>query len=120
LKVNGKEIVWEDAPKGYFPGEVKMHVLWQDEKTGASFTLLKASKGEGWDRPHSHPNTNEWTILLAGEAETAYGARIRASLDDIQFSFMPKGKTHSGADTKVIQEVLWLRYQDGPSARVNK
>jgi hypothetical protein len=121
LKVNGKEIKWEDAPKGYFAvSGVKQHVLWRDEKTGANLTLLKGPKGKGWDSPHTHPNANEWTIILAGEGEAADGTRTTASADDIMFDFSPKGKTHGTAGEKIIQEVIWLRYQDGPSTRVNK
>lgn len=121
MKVNGKEIKWDDVPKGYFPvSGIKQHVLWRDEKTGANLTLLHAPKGKGWDSPHSHPNANEWTIILAGEAEMADGTRGKASADDIMFDFNPKGKTHGSVGGKVVQEVMWLRYQDGPSTRVNK
>jgi hypothetical protein len=121
MKVNGKEIEWEDAPKGYFAvSGVKMHVLWRDEKTGASLALLKAPTGKWPDRPHAHPNANEWTISWSGEVEAADGTRTKVSADDISFGFNPKSKTHSSSGGKIIQELMWLRYQDGPSTRENK
>jgi hypothetical protein len=121
MKVNGKEIKWVDVPKGYFPvSGVKMHVLWHDEKTGANLTLLRAPKGKGWDSAHSHPNANEWTIMLAGEAEDTNGTLWKMSAENLLFDFTPKAKTHGGPGGKVVEEVMWLRYQDGPSTRVNK
>ena len=63
MKVNGKEIKWEDAPKAYFLTDVKMHVLWRDEKTGAGLTLLKAPKGKNFDQPHTHPKFEELSFL---------------------------------------------------------
>jgi hypothetical protein len=48
------------------------------------------------------------------------GTHWKGSADDIMFSFSPKGKTHGTAGVKVIQEVTWIRYLDGPATRVNK
>jgi hypothetical protein len=121
MKVNGKEIKWEDAPKGDFVTDVKAHVLWRDEKTGANLTLLKAPKGKMQrDQAHLHPSANEWTVIFAGETELPDGTRMTASADNLYFGFFPKGLTHSGSENKVNQEVIWLRYLDGPPARINK
>jgi hypothetical protein len=93
MKVNGKEIRWEDPPKGEFFTDVKAHVLWQDKKTGANLTILKAPKSEkNVMAPHAHPNANEWAMYLAGEFETADGTRITISPDNNIFAFSPKAK----------------------------
>ena len=121
MMVNGKEVKWEDAPKGWFPvSGVKMHVLWRDEKTGANITLFRAPKGKGWDSPHSHPNVNEVSIGISGEMETPDGTNWKFSADNLMLSHSPKGTTHGTAGGKVIQEATWIRYQDGAGTRVNK
>jgi len=121
MKVNGKEIKWEDPPKGDFWTDIKIHVLWEDEKTGANLTLLKAPKSEtALMGAHAHPDANEWSYYLAGEAEAADGTRITVSADNTRFGFNPKGVTHGGGGGKVIRELMWLRYHDGPSKRVHK
>ena len=119
--MNGKEIKWQDPPKGDFWTDVKMYVLWQDKKTGANLTLLRAPKSDkAVMGPHAHPNANEWSVYLAGEGETPDGTRIKASADNIVFGFVPKGEIHAKESGKVIQELTWIRYHDGPSTRVNK
>ena len=122
MKVNGKEITWEDGPKGDFWTDIKVHTLWKDEKTGANIQLLKAppSKippmGE-----HKHPDANERAYYLAGEMESADGTPTVISADNTVFAFNQKGVMHgTGEEVKVIKEMVWLRFHDGPSKRVHK
>jgi hypothetical protein len=122
MKVNGKEIKWEDGPKGDFWTDIKIHTLWKDEKTGANLTLLKAPVS---DIPpmgaHAHPDANERAIYLGGEMEAADGTRTIVSADNTLFGFVSKGETHgTGGGGKIIREMTWIRYHDGPSARVHK
>jgi hypothetical protein len=121
MKINGKEIEWKDGPKGDFWTDIKMHVLWENEKTGANLALLKAPPS---DTPpmgaHMHPDANEWAYYLAGEIESADGTRIKVTADNTVFAFNTKGVTHAGDGGKIIKEMLWLRYHDGASTRVHK
>jgi hypothetical protein len=121
MKVNGKEIKWEDGPKGDFWTDVKVHTLWEDKKTGANLTLLKAPKSE---TPvmgaHAHPNANEWSFYLAGEVQTADGTRATISADNTMFGFVAKGESHGKDAWKAIRETMWIRYHDGGSKRVQK
>ncbi len=121
MKINGKEITWEDGPKGDFWTDIKVHTLWKDDKTGANLQLLRAPPSEGPTMgDHMHPDANEWAIYLSGEAEAADGTRIVVSADNTIFAFNPKGKTHGGGGGKVIRELTWLRFHDGPSKRIHK
>ena len=122
MKVNGKEIKWEDPPKGEYLTDVKIHVLWEDKKTGANLTLLKAPKAAGpVMEPHAHHNANEWSFYLAGELEAADGTKVTVSPDNTMFGFVSKGETHGkGGVWKALGEVTWLRYHDGPSTRAIK
>jgi hypothetical protein len=45
VKMNGKDVEGEDPPKGDFLTDVKIKVLWRDEKTGAYFRLIKIPVG---------------------------------------------------------------------------
>jgi hypothetical protein len=125
MKVNGKVIRWKDPLKGDFLTDVKVHTLWEDRKTGANLTLIKASPGKGpVMKAHVHPNANEWSLYLAGEGEYADGSRVTVSADDTTFQYNPKGETHGytprDEDSKITREFVWVRYHDGPSMRVNK
>jgi hypothetical protein len=121
MKVNGKEIKWEDGPKGDFWTDIKVHTLWKDEKTGANLQLLKAPPS---DIPpmgeHKHPDANEWAYYLAGEMESADGTRSVITADNTGFGFNPKDVFHGTGGGKIIKETLWLRFHDGPSKRVHK
>jgi len=67
-----------------------------------------------------YPNANEWSYYLAGEAKGEDGTRMTVSADNTVFSYTPKGERHGGGGGKVIREMMWMRYHDGPSKRVIK
>ncbi len=121
MKINGKEVKWEDGPKGDFWTDIKVHTIWKDEQTGANLQLLKAPVS---DTPpmgaHMHPEANEWSYYLAGEGEMPDGTRMTISADNTVFAFNQKGVTHGGGGGKVVEEMVWLRFHDGPSKRVHK
>lgn len=119
--MNGKEIKWEDAPKGHYLTDVKIHVLWRDEKTGAQFQLMKVPVGGLWENPHVHPDANQWALSISGEAEFPNGSKLTMGEDNYFFQFNPKGVEHAyykGA--KVNKEAFNLVYYDGPSTKVFK
>jgi hypothetical protein len=119
MKVNGKEVVWEDAPKGHYLIDVKIHVLWRDEKTGAQFQLLKAPVGGRPENPHVHPDANQYGLMISGEIELADGTKMTAGEDNYMFGFNPKGKEHAyWKGAKLNKECLFLMYYDGPSTKV--
>ena len=122
MKVNGKEVKWEDCSKDdCFLTDVKVHVLWRDEKTGASMRLLKVPVGDAWELPHQHPGANQWAIILSGLVDMTGGAQMAASGDDIFFGYGPKGETHGPPrGSKVIKEMIGIQYLDGPGAKVIK
>ena len=102
--------------------DIKVHTLWKDEKTGASLQLLKAPPSEippiG---EHMHPEANEWAYYLAGELESGDGTRTVISVDNTVFGFNEKGVMHgTGEGLRVIKEMVWLRFHDGPSKRIHK
>ena len=121
MKVNWKEIKWEDGPKGDFWTDIKVHTLWKDEKTGANLQLLRAPVS---DIPpmgeHKHPDANEWAYYLSGEMELVDGRRMVITADNTGFAFNQKDVFHGGGGGKIIKETLWLRFHDGSSKRVHK
>jgi len=88
---------------------VKEKVIWEDENTGAKMVLIKFPVGIA-DKLHSHPEADQFTYGLSGEAETADGQRI--SMDG-QFFYFPKGEMHG--ETQISKEAVALFYWDGPS-----
>ena len=121
MKVNNKDIEWEDPPKGDFLTDVKIKTLWRDEKTGAHFRLIKIPVGGLWELPHVHPGASHWTLMVSGEAEFPNGTRMTASEDNYIFMHNPKGEKHAFYEgVKVVKECVALQYFDGPSTRVTK
>lgn len=121
IKVNGKEVEWEDPPKGDFLTDVKIKVLWRDEKTGAHFRLIKIPEGGCFELPHVHPGASHWSFTISGEAELPNGARMTAGEDNYVFAFNPREEEHAyWKGMKVIKECIALQYFDGPSTRVSK
>lgn len=115
VKINGVEVEWEKAPN--FVNNVQRKILWRDEKTGATFAILKAPKGIYLEQPpHSHPHANQFTFRLSGIIEFPDGARITVSEDDYGFNYCPKDKMH-GANPEgaiVHKDYVYLHYWDGP------
>ena len=107
--VDSKKLNWEDPPRGYYLTDVKEKVIWEDERTGAKMALIKFPIGIS-DKLHSHPESDQFTYGLSGEAETGDGEKI--SMDG-QFFYFPKGEMHGA--TKITKEAIILFYWDGPS-----
>ena len=115
VKINDKEVEWEKAPN--FVNNIQRMILWKDEKTGASFAILRAPKGVYIKQePHCHPMSNQFTFNLSGVIELPDGTRVNYSQDDYRFDFCPKDKMHgaNSEDTKVLEDYVYLHYWDGP------
>ncbi|OGD57949.1 hypothetical protein A3K78_04890 [Candidatus Bathyarchaeota archaeon RBG_13_52_12] len=115
VKVNGKDVEWKRAPN--FVSNVQRQVLWKDEKTGATFAILKIPEGVYLEQvPHSHPHSNQFTFRLSGEIELPNGTHIAVSEDDYGFDYCPKDKEHGAMSngTKVLKDFVYLHYWDGP------
>ena len=52
IKVNNQDIEWEDMPEGFYLTDVKQHILWRDDETGAHFALVKFPVGGAHELPH--------------------------------------------------------------------
>ena len=107
--LDSKRLDWQDPPRGYYLTDVKEKVIWEDEKTGAKMALIKFPVGIA-DKPHCHPEADQFAYCLSGEAETGAGERI--SMDG-RFFYFPKGEIHG--ETKITKETVALFYWDGPS-----
>ena len=122
VKMRGKDVEWDDPPAGDFLTDVKIKVLWQDEKTGAHFRLIKIPKGGQWEIRHKHPNAGQWIFNLSGEVLYPSGRRPTFGEGNYFFSYVPKGKAHGqpkGSTVKIIKDVIVYQYYDGPATRVN-
>ena len=122
MKVNDKDIEWKDTPKGHYLTDVKEHVIWKDDKTGAMLALRKIPVGGVHEHPHTHPDANHWMFLLSGEAKDADGSTISCSENNYIFMFAPKGETHGGGPEgrRFTKEIIGLWYFDGPQTKVSK
>ena len=115
VKVGGKEVNWEKAPN--FVNNVQRKILWRDEETGATFAILRIPKGVLVDDiPHNHPNANQFTFRLSGEAEFPDGSRLSLPEDEYDFNFCPKGGMHGTLSkrTKILKDIIYIHYWDGP------
>ena len=120
VKVNNRDIEWEDMPEGFYLTDVKRHVLWTDEKTGAHFALVKFPKGGVHELPHIHPDANHWMFGISGEVEYPGGVHLSAP-ETYMFAFRPKGKLHGPQPgTQFLTDCIAFVYFDGPHTRVFK
>jgi hypothetical protein len=122
IKVNGKEVEWQNTPKGHYLSDVKEHVLWKDESTGAMLALRKIPVGGLHEHPHIHPDASHWMFLLSGEAVYPDGSTLSCSENDYIFMFAPRGKKHGGgpAGLKFTKEFIGLWYFDGPQTKISE
>ena len=115
VKVNGIEVEWNKAPN--FVNNIQRQILWKNEQTGASFAILKAPEGVYVEQyPHCHPNSNQFTFRLSGEMELPDGTRISLQEDEYDFSYCPKNEEHGTVPkgTKVLKDIVYIQYWDGP------
>jgi len=114
VKVNGEEVKWRKAPN--FVNNIQRQILWKNEKTGATFAILKAPEGVYIEQhPHSHPNSNQFTFRVSGDMALPDGTRISLHEDEYLFSFCPKKEEH-GANpkgTQVLKDIIYIHYWDG-------
>ena len=106
---------WKKAPN--FVNNIQRQDLWKDEKTGATFAIMKAPKGVYIDqKPHCHPHANQFTFVLSGDRESTDGTRSLFSEDVYNFGYCPKNVMHGTLSEgfKVHEDVIYLHYWDGP------
>ena len=122
IKINGQEVEWKDAPKDQYLTDVKEHVLWQDEQTGATLALRKIPKGDIHEAVHKHPDANHWMFLFTGEVVYPDGRKISVSENDYFFLLAPKGEMHGGGPegTQFTQEIIGLWFFDGPQTKISE
>jgi 2,4'-dihydroxyacetophenone dioxygenase len=122
VKINGKDVEWEDAPKGHYLTDVKEKVLWKDERTGAMLAIRKIPKGGIHENPHKHPQANHWVFGLSGEMKYPDGTLLSISEDDYFFLYAPKGDVHGGGPkgTRFTTDCIVLMYFDGPQTKVSE
>lgn len=109
-QLNFKDIVWENAPRGYYLTDVKQKTLWEDKKTGATLALLKFPPGVA-DRIHSHPEAKQITIGLSGEVEMPTSGVIAPLQPNMALTMDRSGKHGATLFTK---ESIVLFFWDGP------
>ena len=116
VKVNGEEVEWDRAPN--FVNNTQRKVLWKDEKTGATFAIMRIPKGVYTEAqmPHRHPHSGQFTFRLSGEMELPNGTKLTFSEGDYGFGYTPKNEEHAGAQSgiKVNEDFVYLHYWDGP------
>ena len=123
VKVNGQEIEWKKFPDGWYITDVKYHVLWKNEDTGAMFLLIKMPVGGVAELPHTHPQADQMGFGLSGEGVRDDGTMIKFEEGNYSFRYRLKGKTHGprmGSKMKVTKESIILQYFDGPPTKHNE
>lgn len=106
--VDSNDLEWERPLRGYYLTDVRQKVLWRDEESGATVTLIKFPVGLA-DKVHSHPKANQMVYGLKGETEDEMG---KSSSLTGSFTFTPKGVEHGA--TKFTKESILLFFWDGP------
>lgn len=87
---------------------VSIQVLWENEETGATISLLDAPAGSGVPTKHTHAS-NQFMYCIEGEYEyTDSGLKLGPGA----FYMNPKGHPHG--PTKAHTRCLLLEIYDGP------
>ena len=104
------EIPWENTPRDVFLTDVKQKVFYTNPETGASLILLRSpADPRPADALHVHPDANQWSYGLEGEAVTPDGSRW---LFKDNVGYIPKGTPHGG--DVITKTSLCLVFWDGP------
>jgi hypothetical protein len=112
VKVNEKEVEWEDPPEGFYLTDVKIKVLWKNEETGAQFMLVKIPAGDNYEHQHTH-GSGQWSLWLRGEVEFPDGRRRSIADGDWGFGYQPKNTKHGTPEgLKIIKEIIGYQYFD--------
>ena len=104
-----EDMEWEDPPRGYYLTDVKQKTLWVNEKTGATWALMKFPAGPG-DKLHAHPKANQLGFSISGGVETPDGTRIEFNGGGAGIT--RKGEVHGRGN--FTKETLILMYWDDP------
>jgi hypothetical protein len=115
VKVNGNGVEWKKAPN--FVNNIQRQDLWKDEKTGATFAIMKGPKGVYIEQsPHGHPHANQFTFNLSGVIESPDGTHTSFSEGNYGFRYVPKNEIHgaSSEGMKVLEDFIYIHYWDGP------
>ncbi len=87
---------------------LSVNLLWENEETGATISLLKAPKGSGVPLAHRHAS-NQFMYCLEGEYEyTETNLILKAGA----FYMNPKGHPHG--PTRANADSLLIEIYDGP------
>jgi hypothetical protein len=121
VNINGKDVHWTPFPEGWFLTDVKYHVLWKNNDTGATFMLVKIPVGGVFEFPHTHPRANQMGFPLSGEAEREDGGKTIFGEGKHNFSYRTKGTTHGPPSTlKITKEIILFSYYDGPPTKLSE
>lgn len=99
-----KDSEWEEFEKF----QLRQFVLWKNEDTGATFTLLDFEEGSGISVAHSHAS-NQFMYCLEGKYEYTTSKLV---LTPGSFYFNPKDHMHG--PTYSHKRSLLLEVYDGP------
>jgi hypothetical protein len=120
VKVNGKEVEWKKFPEGWYLTNVKYHVLWKNEDTGAMFILIKIPVGGLHELIHTHPQADQMVFGLTG-CMIRGGRSLSIGECHYTFGHSSKGKYHGPPkESEITQETIMLQYYDGPPTRINE
>ena len=122
VEVNGKEIDWTPFPKGWFLTDVKYHILWKNEETGATFMLVNVPKGGIFELPHTHPQADQMGFALSGEG-LRNGKPMKFGEGLYTFGYRPKWMVHGppkGTTMKITKAGVILQYFNGPPTKRNE
>jgi hypothetical protein len=122
VKVNGQEIEWKKFPEGWYLTDVKYHLLWKNEDTGAMFLLVKIPVGGLHELHHTHPQANQMGFGLSGSM-IREGMQVTTGEGNYNFWYFPKGTPHGprmGSKMEVTKELIILQYFDGPITKLNE
>jgi quercetin dioxygenase-like cupin family protein len=104
ILIQANDVPWrEKSLKG-----VHEKMLWRNDDTGASITLIKFDKGAGIPKPHYH-SSNQFMFCLQGKYEyTSTGVTLTPGC----FYCNPKGNVHGPAIAR--EETVVVEIYDGP------
>ncbi len=104
LLIQSETMPWrEKSLKG-----ISEKMLWRNEETGASISLIKFDKGAGIPQPHYHAS-NQFMFCLRGHYEyTSTGVTLKTG----SFYCNPKGNVHGPAIAR--EETVVVEIYDGP------
>jgi quercetin dioxygenase-like cupin family protein len=104
LLIDAEKMTWRDKS---LPG-LSEKMLWRNEETGASISLVRFRKGSGIPEPHKHAS-NQFMYCLSGRYEYTKTGLV---LTQGTFYMNPKGAVHG--PTLAQEDSVLLEVYDGP------